>query len=82
MTPRSGSGLLFGRGFARGFVYRLCDATHITVCEIPSLTTVFIQVKDNLELPVGTELTIRASGPRLVGTDGGSKRGDLTPRFD
>jgi len=26
--------------------------------------TVFIQGKDNLELPVGTELTIRASGPR------------------
>ena len=26
--------------------------------------TVFIQGKDNLELPIGTELTIRASGPR------------------
>jgi hypothetical protein len=26
--------------------------------------TVFIQGKDNLELPVGTELTIRATGPR------------------
>jgi hypothetical protein len=26
--------------------------------------TVFIQGKDNLELPVGTELTVRASGPR------------------
>jgi len=26
--------------------------------------TVFIQGKDNLELPVGTELTIRASSPR------------------
>ncbi len=26
--------------------------------------TVFVQGKDNLELPVGTELTIRASGPR------------------
>jgi hypothetical protein len=26
--------------------------------------TVFIEDKDNLELPVGTELTIRASGPR------------------
>jgi len=26
--------------------------------------TVFIQGKDNLELPVGTGLTIRASGPR------------------
>jgi len=28
--------------------------------------TVFIQGKDNLELPVGTELTIRASGPRYM----------------